>query len=187
MVLFSEALTTSTNSLVEYSFMLKQMAFRGSILPIIKVISSSFIHLFLIFFLIIIYLVNGFKLDMYLLQLIYYFLCMGYLLLGLGWIFSSLRPFLSDIGEVIGVIIQLGFWFTPIFWNLDLVPLKYQPIFKANPMFYIIQGYRDSVIYKIGVWQRPKATIIFLIISTIILLIGIFSFKKLKPHFNDVL
>lgn len=184
---FSEALSTSTNSLIEYSFMLKQMSFRGSVLPIIKIISSSFIHFFLLVLLLIIYLLNGLKIDWYLLQVIYYYICMIYLILGMGWLFSSIRPFLSDIGEIIGVGIQLGFWFTPIFWNIELVPLKYQFILKLNPMFYIIQGYRDSVIYKIGVWHRPTTTIVFFLISTLILSMGILTFKKLRPHFNDVL
>jgi len=132
-------------------------------------------------------IISGIKINWYFLQIIYYYGCMLYLLLGLGWIFSSLRPFMSDIGEIIGVVVQLGFWYTPIIWDVSLVPAKYQFIFKINPMYYIVQGYRDSIIYNVGVWQRPKATMIFFMLSTIIMLIGVMSFKKLRPHFNDVL
>jgi len=58
---------------------------------------------------------------------------------------------------------------------------------KLNPMFYIVQGYRDSFIYKIWFWQRPGMTLYFWAFTLVFWLIGTRLFRKLKIHFADVL
>lgn len=81
-------------------------------------LSSLGIHLVLVVLLIIVFLLSGFMPTIYWLQIPYYILCIVVLALGLGWLTSSLRVFIKDIGEIIGVIIQFGFWLTPIFGHL---------------------------------------------------------------------
>ncbi|HOL11020.1 MAG TPA: ABC transporter permease, partial [Bacillota bacterium] len=83
---------------------------------------------------------------------------------------------------------QFIFWATPIFWNIGMLPPKYQAIIKLNPLFYIVDGYRDALIGQNWFWvSRPVLTIYFWIISILMFAIGIFIFRKLKPHFADVL
>ena len=94
---------------------------------------------------------------------------------------------MPDIGEFIVVILQLGVWITPIMWNIKTLSPKMQLLFKLNPMFYIVDGYRDSFIYKIWFWEKPNLTLSYFVISTAILIVGVIVFKKLQPHFNDVL
>ena len=184
---FSEVLAVGSNVLYEYSYMLRQMVFRPSILPFIKILSSLITHLFFIFIIIIITIAYKLPFSIYYLQVFYYMFCMFYLLTGLVWLFSSLKVFLPDIGEIIGVILQLGMWVTPIMWNVKMIPAKFYWLIKLNPMFYIVNGYRDTFIYKIWFWERYKWTLEYLIISSILFVTGAFIFRKLKPHFNDVL
>ena len=110
-----------------------------------------------------------------------------YLLVGLTWIFSSLKVFLPDIGEIISVILQLGMWITPIMWNVKMVPENYRWILKINPVFYIVDGFRDTFINKIWFWEKSTWTFYYLIIATVLFIFGAIIFKKLRPHFNDVL
>ena len=184
---FSEVLSTGSNVLYEYKYMLKQMVFRPSILPLIKILSGLITHVFFILIIIIISFLYKRSITIYYLQIIYYLMCMIYLLVGLTWIFSSLKVFLPDIGEIISVILQLGMWITPIMWNIKMIPENYRWIIKINPMFYIVDGFRDIFINKIWFWQKSMWTLQFLTLSTIFFILGAFIFKKLKPHFNDVL
>ena len=184
---FSEVFPTGTNVLFEYSYMLRQMTFKAEILPFIKIISGIFTHIFFIFIIFIVSLVSGFNIDFHVLQIIYYLFCTCYLLIGLSWLLGGIKVFLPDVGEIIAVILQLGFWITPIFWSFKMIPEKMVWIFKINPIFYIIQGYRDSFIYKIWFWEKPNWTLVFFFISSIIFISGAIIFRKLKPHFNDVL
>jgi lipopolysaccharide transport system permease protein/teichoic acid transport system permease protein len=112
---------------------------------------------------------------------------MSVLALGLGWAVSALNPFLRDIAQIVGVLLQMGFWATPIFWDINMMPAKFQVIFKLNPMFYIVQGYRESFIYFHPFWNHPVQTVYFWAVTIAIFITGALIFKKLKPQFADVL
>ena len=76
---------------------------------------------------------------------------------------------------------------TPIMWNYEMVGPQYQWILKLNPMYYIVQGYRDSFIEKVGFWHRFNQGIYFWIIAIGLFGVGTIIFKRLKVHFADVL
>lgn len=184
---FSEAIITMVTSLREYDFMIKQITFRAEIIPLIKLFSSAVIFICMNILLCILGLIYNCALDIYLLQIIYYFICICYLLVGVGWLLSSMQVFIKDIFEMTSTFLQLFFWYTPIIWNSEIIKNNYKLIFKLNPLYYIIQGYRDIFIYKIWFWNRKEETLIFYLISTTIFLLGYKIFTKLKKQFNDVL
>ena len=107
--------------------------------------------------------------------------------LGLSWAVSALNVFIRDIAQIVGVILQLGFWATPIFWDINIMPSNIKWLLKLNPMFYIVQGYRDSFIYFTPFWLHPLQTIFFWAITILTFVIGALIFKNLKPQFADVL
>ncbi len=184
---FSEGLSTGTNSIMENSFLVKKVVFRVSLLPIIKLISALVIHLFFIFFMFAMFIYYGYSPDIYWIQIIYYLFAVSVLLLGLSWITSSIVVFFKDMGQLVAVIIQFGFWQTPIFWSMKMVPEKYYWIIELNPLVYIIEGYRNSMIYHKWFWEDMTRTIYFWSITLIIFILGGMTFKKLRPHFADVL
>jgi len=184
---FADAVSKGMSAVVSNAYFVKKVAFRVSILPLVKVLSSLAIHLVLVMLLIIVFLLNGYYPDVYWLQLPYYIFCTIILTLGLGWLTSSLRVFIKDIAEIIGVVIQFGFWLTPIFWSLKSIPEQYQFIVKLNPMFYVVEGFRNTFINKIWFWETPTDTLQFFITAGIIFILGALTFKRLRPHFGDVL
>lgn len=183
----SDALISGTNSVVSNAFLVKKVSFRVSILPIVKIGSSLLIHMGLIVFIVFMFLIYGFKPSIYWLQLPFFILCSIILVLGLSWLTSSIMVFVKDIASVISVILQIGFWATPIFWNIALIPDKYQYLFKLNPAYYVVEGYRDTFINHIWFWERPLLTMQFLSITAIFFIFGAIVFKRLRPHFGDVL
>ena len=184
---FSEALQSSTNSILDNSYLVKKIVFRVSSLPIIRILSSLFIHVFFILIIFVMFFIYGYKPSIYNIQVIYYLVATVALLLGLSWITSSLVVFLRDLGQIVAIFIQFGFWLTPIFWSFDIMPQKYHAIFKLNPVYYIVEGYRDTFINHIWFWQHYNMTIGFWVITIGFLCVGMLLFKKLRPHFSDVL
>ena len=156
-------------------------------MPIIKLLSALAIHLFFILFMYGMFLYYGYYPNIYWLQVIYYVFAMSILLLGLSWITSSIVIFFKDMEQLVAIIIQFGFWLTPIFWSMKIVPDKYHSLIELNPIVYIIEGYRNSMIYNKWFWEEPIATIYFWSITMIIFLIGGLTFNKLRPHFADVI
>ncbi len=132
-------------------------------------------------------LLNHIPFNLYWFQMIYYLVCTLVLALGLGWAFSALNVFIRDVEQITNMGLQIGFWATPIFWDMNMMPSDIQSLLKLNPLFYIVQGYRDSFIYHIPFWQHPGLTLYFWVVTLALLLFGIFVFTKLKPQFADVL
>lgn len=184
---FSDGLMNGSNSLLEYKFILKQMSFNSSIIPLVKIISAIFTNIIFIIIMIVVLLINRIYPNYYWIQIGYYFLCMLVFLLAISWFTAAIKLFFSDIGEIINVILQIGMWFTPILWDINIVPNNLKWIFKLNPMFYIVQGYRDSLIYNIGIVNRIPDTLYFWLICILTLLLGIGVFSRLKHYFNDVI
>ena len=144
-------------------------------------------HLFLLLLLTIIVILYGYYPTWYWLQLPYFVFWSVVLVLSIGWLTSSLRVFIKDINELVGVILQFGFWLTPIFWSIEMVPERYQFIVKLNPMFYIIDGYRNTFINQVWFWEQGSETLYFLATTAVLFVTGSVVFKRLRPHFGDVL
>lgn len=184
---FSEALVNATNSLVEYSYLVKKIVFKISILPLMKIISAVFVHMVFIMFMLIVFAIYGYKPDLYLIQVLYYSLCAFFLALGVSFATSAIVIFFKDLGQIINIILQMGMWLTPIMWSYKMVPEELRWLLKLNPMYYIVEGYRDTLINKVWFWERYNQTAYFWVISIAIFVLGAVIFKKLKPHFADVL
>lgn len=185
---FSESVVNGTNCFLEYSYLVKKVVFPISILPIIKIISSSFVHLFFIAFSFLIYCLMGRIPGIEMIQLLYYLVCLLLLVVGLSFITSSIVPFFRDFQSIIMIIMNVGMWMTPILWNINDIsdgPVKI--ILSLNPVHYIVNGYRESFMHGFWFWNHPVLTAAFWIELIIIYAIGISSFYKMKPHFADVL
>ncbi len=184
---FSAIVSSSANAILQYGHLIKKTVFPSQILPVVKVLSSLVGHgafLLLLFFLIVL---NQVALGFFNLQVIYYLLCLCVLALGLGFLVSSLNVFVRDISQIVGVVLQVGFWATPIFWDINMMSPGIQKILKLNPVYYIVQGYRDSIITYIPFWERELYTCYFWGLTCAIFLVGAVVFKRLKPQFADVL
>lgn len=187
---FSEALSNGTNALLEYNYLVKKVVFKISILPIIKIISAVFVHVFFIFFTLMLFSCYGYYPDLYTLQIFYYSACMFIFVLGLCYITCSVVVFFRDLGQIISIGLQVGIWATPILWNLNMLSEshpKLKILFKLNPMNYIVEGYRNALIDKIWFWETFYSTAYFWILTLLMFAVGALVFKRLKVHFADVL
>lgn len=184
---FSEALSSTTNVFLEYGYLVKKVVFKIEILPVVKIVSALFVHCFFILFIYVIMGIYGYYPDLYSLQFAYYTLCIIVLIFSISVLTSSVVLFFRDLGQIINIVLNVGFWATPIGWQLTMLPEWAARIFKLNPLYYIVTGYRDAFIDKIFFWQRPYETIYFWCFCLITLCVGVTIFNKLRPHFSDVI
>jgi len=184
---FAEGLAGGTNSILTNSYLVKKIVFRVELLPIIPLFSALIIHLFFIIFMFFMYLYYGYKPSIYWIQIFYYLFAISILLFGLSLITSSVVVFFRDMGQLVAMFIQFGFWLTPIFWAINTIPERYHWVINLNPIAYIIEGYRNSMIYHKWFWEDMYMTIYFWSVTIVILMLGILIFKRLRPHFADVI
>ena len=184
---FNEGLQNGTHSLLEYSYLVKKVVFKISILPIIRIIAATFVHIFLVGVIVILGCIYGYYPNIYSLQLIYYSFCLFILMLGISYITSSVTVFFRDMGQLVTVALQVGIWATPIFWDIKSMGPKAQFIMNLNPVAYVVEGYRSTFFEKKWFFENVGATIYFWLITIGIFSIGALVFKRLKVHFADVL
>ena len=184
---FQDALSSGTGALIEYSYLVKKVVFKISILPMVKLISALFVHGFFVLFAVILFSCYGHHPDLYELQIFYYTFSMFVFVLGICYATSAVVIFFRDLSQIITIVLQVGVWMVPIMWNLDILPARYHWVFKLNPMYYIVSGYRDAFYQKAWFWQHFDMTIYFWAVTIILFGLGTAVFKRLKVHFADVL
>lgn len=183
---FSESLQSATTSILDNSFLVKKVVFRVALLPIVKLLSALAIHFFFILFTLGIFIYYGYMPSIYWLQVGYYLFATIILVLGLSWITSSVVIFFRDLGQIVTMVLQFGFWITPVIWSVSIMPKEYISLIQLNPVYYLVQGYRESLIEQRWFWENDL-TLYFWIVTIAILVSGAFIFKRLRPHFADVL
>ncbi|WP_042195366.1 ABC transporter permease [Paenibacillus camerounensis] len=184
---FAESLNSTTGSILENDFLVKKVVFKVELLPLVKIASSLYVHLFFVLITFSLFFLYGYQFSVFNLQVVYYLFAMGVIIAGIGWLFSALAVFFKDMAPLISMIVQFGFWLTPIFWGMQQIPNQYKTLLSLNPMYYIVEGYRDAFINHIWFWEKPWLTIWFWFVAVALILVGRKVFKKLKPHFADVL
>jgi teichoic acid transport system permease protein len=183
----SEAISSGSGSLLEYSYLVKKVIFNIDILPLVKIISSLFIHFFFVGILFVVCLAKGYPPTAYTLQLLYYLACAIAFAFAISLTCSALIVFFRDLGQIISISLLIGMWSTPLFWDVGIVPDKYRFIVKMNPFNYITAGYRDSFTEGVWFWQKYNQSLYFWVVTLMLLVFGGFVFNRLKPHFSDVL
>lgn len=184
---FSASVGEGTQVIRAYSFLVKKVNFQLSILPIVKNLSCSLVHFIMVGILIVALLANGYYPNWYWLQALYYYFAMNVLILGISWASSALSVFVPDLRHIVTILLQFLFYLSPIFWSSENVPTKWLFWLKLNPMHYIVTGYRNSFLYEVPFWHAMDETIYFWTIAMTFMLCGISIFRRLRPHFADVI
>lgn len=188
--LFSEILTSGTNVLIEYSYLVKKIVFNISVLPVMKIVTATVIHFFFIALMLIIYACMGHLPTLYMLQIVYYMVANWILASAVVFVTSAIVVFFKDLTQVVTIFLQVFIWITPIMWQ-DAQMLSNHPvigqIIRLNPMYYIIQGYRDAMINNVWFWERWEMTVYFWVVTILLFIFGTSVFSRLRPHFADVI
>jgi teichoic acid transport system permease protein len=184
---FNEMLTNGTQALIEYNYLVKKVAFNISILPIIKLIAATFVHLFFLVILLVIASSYGYYPNWYTLQLIYYSLCVFLLALALSYLTSAIVVFFRDLSQIIAIVLQVGMWATPILWDIKMIPDNLVTLFKLNPLVYIVEGFRNAMYGETWFFEHFYSSTYFWLVIVIMFIFGTLMFRRLKPHFADVL
>ncbi len=183
----SEGWGGATGVFIDYSYLVKKVVFKVEMLPTVRVTSAFFVHLFFVALTFLVSSAFGYFPTLLHIQVFYYMAGAYLLALSLGRITATLTVFARDVSNFVGVLVQFGFWITPIFWDINAIPSGLHFIFKINPIYYITEGYRDTFVYGIGFWEKPSLTLYFWVFVIILFVLGNIIFKRLRPHLADLI
>lgn len=187
---FSEAMNTGTGCLQEYSYLVKKVVFQVEVLPAIKLLSCVMVHGFFVLIMFGLYVCYGWRFFPTVIQVFYYSFAASMLALALCYLTSSIYVFFKDMAQIVGISLQFGMWMVPIMYDEGLFTDKapwMAVVFKLNPFYYVVVGYRDSMLTGHWFWERPTLTVYFWSVTLILMFAGLNVFRRLRPHFSDVL
>lgn len=184
----NDSILTISGSIKEYSYLVKKVLFPIDIIPLISLVSTSIIGMFLIIVSMVVCIFMGFFPNV--LLLIYIIISAYALIISLTRLTAAISTLVPDFLQLIGVLMQLFFWFTPIIWNIEMVGENkaLMNILKCNPFTYLVEGIRSSYsgvnfIAEFG-WGYTLGFWLFVIF---IFIFGNNVFNRAKKDFPDVL
>ncbi len=105
--------------------------------------------------------------------------------LGLGYLAAMLNIIFRDTKHILDVILRLFYFLSPVFYDPQMVPQQYRPLYDLNPMVTILQSYRDIILHgRAPQWFSLGMMAIF---ATTIVWIGFCVFQKQSYRFLDEL
>ncbi len=182
--IFSECVNRAPGLIVTQPNYVKKVVFPLEILPV-SVMGSALVNsLFGMLVLLVALLVQQGRLSWTLVFLPLMYLPLILLGLGLGWFLASLGVFLRDVGQFIGVVVQILFFLTPIFYPISAIPDRFQFVLYLNPLTFIVNHFRRVILWgQLPDWGE------FLVITALafgVCMLGYIWFMKSKKTFADV-
>lgn len=145
--LFAEVLGRCLNIFIENGNLLKKMVFPRLALPAIVAGSALLNNIVLLGAVLLIFTLLGHYPSSTVLWLPLLTLLLLLLALGLGLALGLLNVFFRDIGQIVSIGLQFGFWLTPIVYTLELISPEYRHLLYFNPLTGIVQSYQDVLVY----------------------------------------
>ena len=184
---FSEGVSSGATTLSEYSYLVKNVRFDITILPAVKVLSAFIVHTFFVGLIFVLYVVWGLPLKWQMLQIPYYYFALFCFTLSLARIMSALQPFFKDLSPALEIILMVLMWACPVMWDLSMLPEKFHILFRLNPLYHVVNGYRGSMMGLQWFWENPWGLIYFWAWTLGLDWLGKYEFRRLSVHFADLL
>jgi lipopolysaccharide transport system permease protein len=182
---FSGSVTRAPSLIISHSNYVTKVVFPLEILPVALLMANLINTLLGLAILVpaVLVFVPSISKTIYMFPLVFLPLCA--LSLGLSWFLASLGVFLRDIGQTVGVLVQLLFFLSPIIFPAAAAPSIIRPFLRLNPFTTILEDARATLIFGQPIQWYYWAVVS--VCSLLIMQFGYVWFMKSKRAFADVL
>ncbi|MDE2431064.1 MAG: ABC transporter permease, partial [Burkholderiales bacterium] len=183
--LFSECVSRAPNLIISNVNYVKKVVFPLEILPIVT-LCSAFFHACISFFVWLVFYFVFFGVPhttlLWLPVVIFPFLLFT---LGISWMLASLGTYLRDVGQIIGLLMTVLLFLSPIFYPVSALPERFQSLMMLNPLTPIVEQVRDILMWG----KDPDWSLLALTwaVASLIAIFGFAWFQKTRKGFADVL
>ena len=180
---FQGSLYQATSAIVDNRELMKRPGFPAAILPAVTV-SSNLIHFLLALPILFIFLLlGGTGLTSAVLALPLVIAIQFILTLSLAYFTATFYVTFRDTQHLLGVVLNLLFFLTPVFYKSSDLPSQYQTLYHLNPMVHLIESYR--AILLTGILPDGISLLLLTVVAIAILALGYYVFRKASDHFVD--
>ncbi|MBU3071655.1 ABC transporter permease [Aestuariicella sp. G3-2] len=183
--LFFEVITRCLTLFIEQGNLMKKMAFPRITLPAIVSGSCLLNHSLLFVAILGVFTVLGHPptwLALWLLPLMVILLALS---LSIGMMLGIVNVFVRDVGQVVPIVLQTLFWFTPIVYPVSILPENLQSLICYNPIYPLINAYQNILVFN----QSPSTESLLITtgLAFLFIIFSLFVFRRASPEMVDVL
>jgi lipopolysaccharide transport system permease protein len=181
----ADALTRSASVLFDQQPLIKKVVFPSEILPVHLVLSALVVEIVGLVVFLAVVIVGG-RLPGWSLLLLPIVLALQFFFMtGIAWLLSTLAVYLRDVRQVVGLLLTLWMFLTPIVYPASLVPARFKWVLDINPMTAIVDAYRAALLDDR--MPSPVPLIVFAAVALTLFVSGHWVFTRAKPTFADLL
>jgi lipopolysaccharide transport system permease protein len=186
---FTNALTKSTNSVVDNASLVSKIYFPRLIIPLAGVLSNLvdfFVSAIVLAIFLLAYRVSPSPAVVWL----PFFLLLAILTaLGFGLWLSALNVRYRDVRHLIPFVVQIWMYLTPVVYGAALIPERFRWLLGLNPMSGVVEGFRWALVgSKSSQTGAPGPLFAISIFMTIVVLVtGLVFYRKVERTFADVI
>lgn len=183
----SSVVTKASRSIVAKMGLVTKMRFPVSITPAVVVISELYIHLLMLATIMLVFIFSdNYSITKYWIYLPYFTVAATCFLYSLSLFNSALTTIIRDYQHIVYNVMRVMFYLTPILFPMNTMASGLKTVIKLNPLTYIVEGYRDCLLYgrrmmfmsfRWGAW--------FWAITIILFIAGSILQSKMKKNLLD--
>ncbi|MDP4028805.1 MAG: ABC transporter permease [Gallionella sp.] len=183
--LFSEIVSRCLTLFIDNGNLMKKVAFPKISLPLIVTGSVLVNNALLLVSIVFIFALLGHYPGADVLWLPLLFVITIMLALGMGLVLGVLNVFMRDIGQVVPVVLQFAFWFTPIVYSSGMIPENYRGWLAFNPMYHVATAYQNVLVYN----RAPewKGLLMVAVLGMVLLGFSLLLFRRASAEMVDAL
>lgn len=178
---FSQSLSYSVESIVGNGALLQKVRVSKSVFPVAAVISNILNFLFSLVPMVVILLVLRFPLHWTWIYMPVPLLALFCFTLGCGFFVAAANVFYRDVSHIIQIVLSGWFYLSPVMYSLEFLPQHYRPLFRLNPMLYLLNEFRMAIYY--GQLPSPQSIAVSLAIGFTCLYAGYIIFRRSENIF----
>lgn len=182
---FHTALVLATSAIVDNRELIRRPGFPPAVLPLIAVMSNLIHFLIALPILAVLLIMSGSWPTSTLLWLPVVIALEFLIILSLAYFLATLQVTFRDTQYLLEVLMLLGFYLTPVFYDAGLVPARYQLVYQLNPMAVVIDTYR-AVLLR-GEMPNVQNFGWIAVAAGVLLVVGYRVFMRASYHFAEEL
>lgn len=195
----SAYMTSAPSFIKKNKVLVKTIKFPVMTLPVIEILQQLYIHILVMVIMFVLYAVIGYSQtgsweympSIYYINFIYYWFAMLVFGVGVSLILSPLGVLIKDIKPLMNAVMQPMFWLTPVLFSVDgntnteLLLRKAAMLF--NPLFFFVDGYRDTMVYNKFFFEQPMYDLYFWFLMFILYVVGFKVWTKTREIIPDLM
>lgn len=183
----SASIIKGANSIFVKAATITKLKYPISTVPIGAILTEGFGFVYTLIILEMVFLFYGYLPNWGYLNLLYYTLYMFIFLASLALATSVFTMVARDFQKLLNSLIRLLFYLTPILWDMSKMPEIYKKIVGISPIFYVVKGFRDSLLYNVPFYMYYKDIAVAWIWVIGLFIMGCYLQEKFRNKFRDLI